>query len=160
MTITRLMLVACVVLFLGFGFGYSAMGQTETATVSGLVTDDTGAVVPGAEVQLLSVLRGTLTDAKTNDAGIYVFASVQPGMYQIRVRKPGFKQVDLLSLIVNVQDHIEQNVRLQVGSVSKSVTVNANDLKVNTTDISVSTEIDRKFVKNLQLNAKTFPRQM
>src|SRR5260370_16857020 len=84
MTITRLMMVACAVLFLGFGLAYSTMGQTETATVSGLITDDTGAVVPGAEVKLLSVLRGTLTDAKTNDAGIYVFASVQPGMYQIR----------------------------------------------------------------------------
>src|SRR6266851_2806265 len=106
-----------------------SFAQTETATVSGLITDEMGAVVPGAEVELLSVLRGTLTDAKTNDAGIYVFASVQPGMYQIRVRKPGFKQVDLLSLIVNVQDHIEQNVRLQVGSVSESVTVNASDLK-------------------------------
>src|SRR5260370_35389031 len=156
MIITRLMLVACVVLFLGFGFAYSAMGQGETGTGSGLITDDTGAVVPGAEVQLLSVLRGTLTEAKTNDAGIYVFASVQPGMYQIRVRKPVFKQVDLLSLIVNVQDHIEQNVRLQVGSVSESVTVNANDLKVNTTDISVSTVIDRQFVENLPLNGRSF----
>jgi hypothetical protein len=156
MTITRLMRVGCVVLFLGFGFACSAMGQTETATVSGLITDDTGAVVPGAEVKLQSVDRGTVATATTNDAGIYVFASVHPGPYQVAVHKPGFKQVDLLGMIVNVQDHIEQNFRLQIGSVAESVTVNANDIHLNTTDASVSTVVDQTYVKNMPLNGRSF----
>src|ERR1700738_3312131 len=111
---------------------YVTLGQTETGTISGLITDETGAAVPNAEVQLLNVQRGTTTDSKTNSAGIYIFTGVQPGQYQIKVQKTGFKQVDLLSLIVNVQDHIEQNVRLQVGSVSESVTVNADETHINT----------------------------
>lgn len=130
--------------------------QTETATVSGLITDETGAVVPGAEVKLQSVDRGTIVAATTNDAGIYVFASVHPGQYQITVHKPGFKQVDLLGMIVNVQDHIEQNFRLQIGSVAESVTVNANDLKINTTDASVSTVVDRQFAENMPMNGRSF----
>lgn len=134
----------------------TAHAQSETATISGLVTDSTGAVVVGAEVQLQSVAQGTVQNTTTNDSGIYVFPSVQPGQYQIRVHKPGFKQVDFLGLIVNVQDHIEQNFGLQVGSVSESVTVEANGLNINTTDASVSTVVDRKFVENIPLNGRSF----
>src|SRR5260370_9955297 len=132
------------------------MCQAETATLSGLITDDTGAVVPGAEVKLQGVERGTVGISKTNNAGIYVFASVQPGQYQLTIQKPGFKQVDFLGLIVNVQDHIEQNFRLQIGSVSESITVTANGLNVNTTDAGVSTVIDRNFVERLPLNGRSF----
>jgi Carboxypeptidase regulatory-like domain/TonB dependent receptor len=130
--------------------------QTETATISGLVTDESGAVMPGAEVILTNVDRGTVQNTTANNAGIYVFANVQPGQYQVRVHKPGFKQVDFLGLIVNVQDHIEQNFRLQVGSVSESVTVEANTLNINTTDASVSTVVDRQFAANLPMNGRSF----
>src|SRR5258705_3383061 len=119
-------------MFLCFASG--ADGKTETATVSGLVTDRTAAAVSGAEVRLQSVERGTVTTTSTNNAGIYVFPSVQPGQYQISIQKQGFKQVDLLGLIVNVQDHIEQNFRLEGGSVAESVTVEATASMINTTD--------------------------
>ena len=123
MTFARLTHSACWLALMVLCFAAVATAQTETATISGLITDDTGAVVPGAEVTLQSVERGTATRATTNNAGIYVFASVQPGQYQLAAHKPGFKQIDFLGLIVNVQDHIEQNFRLQVGSVAESVTV-------------------------------------
>lgn len=156
-TLARLLRISLLVVLVTFLFAaYATMGQTETGTVSGLISDETGGAVPGAEVQLLNVQRGTTTDAKTNGAGIYVFAGVEAGMYQIKVQKAGFKQVDLLSLIVNVQDHIEENVRLQVGSVSESVTVNADDIHINTTDASVSTVVDRQFAENLPMNGRSF----
>lgn len=156
MRVTHVLLVACAVWLSALCLVSVATGQTETATISGLITDETGAVVAGAEVKLQSVERGTMTTATTNDAGIYVFASVHPGQYQITIHKPGFKQVDLLGMMVNVQDHIEQNFRLQVGSVSESVTVSATDLKINTTDATVSTVIDRRFAENLPLNGRSF----
>ena len=130
--------------------------QTETATISGVVTDEGGGLVPNCEVVLQSVERGTATTGRTNDAGIYVFPNVQPGQYNLTVKRNGFKQVDFLGLIVNVQDHIEQNFRLQVGSVSESVTVEANQLNINTTDASVSTIVDRQFVENMPLNGRSF----
>jgi hypothetical protein len=145
----------CLVLLV-CGVVCTAHAQSETATISGLVTDGTGAVIVGAEVNLLSVAQGTAQKTTTNNSGIYVFPSVHPGQYQIRVHKPGFKQVDLLGLIVNVQDHVEQNFGLQVGSVSESVTVSASDLRMNTTDATVSTVIDHVFVESLPLNGRTF----
>jgi hypothetical protein len=137
-------------------FVCAAVAQTETATISGLITDDTGAVVPGAEVKLQSVDRGSAGSTTTNNAGIYVFASVHAGQYQLTVHKPGFKQVDFLGLIVNVQDHIEQNFRLQIGSVAESITVEAGALTVNTQDATVSTVVDRQFAENLPLNGRSF----
>jgi len=156
MTITRLLRVACGFVLAVLCFTCAAMGQTETATISGLITDDTGAVVPGAEVKLQSVDRGIIVAATTSNAGVYVFASVHPGQYQITVQKPGFKQVDFLGMIVNVQDHIEQNFRLQVGSVAESVTVEASAATINTTDATVSTVVDRQFAENLPMNGRSF----
>src|SRR5258708_15871220 len=156
MTLPRLLGVVSLSLFVVSWFACAVMGQTETATVSGLVTDRTGATVPAADVRLQSVERGTVTTTATNDAGIYVFPSVHPGQYQISVHKQGFKQVDLLGLIVNVQDHVEQNFRLEVGSVTESVTVEAAASMINTTNASVSTVVDQSYVKNMPLNGRSF----
>src|SRR5258707_1552967 len=156
MTLPRLLRIASPSLFVAIWFASAVMGQTETATVSGLVTDRTAASVSGAEVRLQSVERGTITTTTTNNAGIYVFPSVQPGQYQISIQKQGFKQVDLLGLIVNVQDHIEQNFRLEVGSIAESVTVEAAASMINTTNASVSTVVDQSYVKNMPLNGRSF----
>ena len=76
--------------------------------------------------QLQSAERGTLQETTTNSSGIYVFPAVQPGVYHITVRKDGLHQVDYVGLTANTQAHIEQNFRLQVGSVTESVTVRAD----------------------------------
>src|SRR5713226_7293143 len=156
MILSRFLRVVSPSLFMVLGFACAVVGQTETATVSGLVTDRTGAAVAGAEVRLQSVERGTVATTTTNDAGIYVFPSVYPGQFQFSVHKQGFKQVDLLGLIVNVQDHIEQNFRLEVGSVSESVTVEGGVPLINTESAAVSTVVDRQFAENLPLNGRSF----
>jgi len=149
----RCVALAAVAVTLG---ALAGVGQTTSGEVSGLVTDTTGGVVAGAEVQLLNILQNTAQNTKTNGGGLFVFANVQPGRYQIKVMHPGFKQVDVMSLIVNVQDHLQENVQLAVGSVSESVTVHANDLHINTTDATVSTVVDRQFAENLPLNGRSF----
>jgi len=155
-TLTRFCWFGFTFWFAIMGLAPMTMGQAETATISGIITDEGGGTVPNCEVQLQSVERGGVTTVRTNDAGLYVFPSAQPGLYNLTVRRNGFKQVDLLNVIVNVQDHIEQNFRLQVGSVSESVTVTDNGLNVNTTDAAVSTVIDRSFVSQLPLNGRSF----
>jgi hypothetical protein len=156
MTLPRFLRVVGASLFILSWFACGVVGQTETATVSGLVTDRTAGAVSGAEVRLQSVERGTVTTTITNNAGIYVFPSVQPGQYQISIQKQGFKQVDLLGLIVNVQDHIEQNFHLEIGSMAESVTVEAGAPLINTTDAAVSTVVDRQFAENLPMNGRSF----
>ena len=70
----------------------SVFGQTAAATVSGRVTDSNGGVLIGATLELTSVERGTVAMARTNQAGIYLFPSVQPGQYHLVAKNPGFKQ--------------------------------------------------------------------
>ena len=133
-----------------------ALAQLETATVSGQVVDPSGLSITGAQVKLVDIDRDTATATATSPSGLYTFPSVRPGRYRIEVTAAGFKVVNVTGLIVNVQDHIEQNFRLQVGSVAESVTVTAGAPLVNTTDATVSTVVDRQFAENLPLNGRSF----
>ena len=143
-----LLLVTCL--------AHPALAQLETATVSGQVVDPSGLSVPRAQVKLVDIDHDTSTIAVTNNSGLYTFASVHPGRYRIQVDAAGFRIVNVTGLTLNVQDHIEQNFRLQVGSVAESVTVEASAQQVNTTDATVSTVVDRQFAENLPLNGRSF----
>ncbi len=134
----------------------SLRGQTASATINGQITDPQGSVVPGTEVQAVNIDTNVAYPAKANDSGIYVIAAVPPGRYRLVVRKDGFKVINKTDLVLHVQDILEQNFALEVGSTSESITVSGDTLNVNTTDASVSTVIDRQFVENLPLNGRSF----
>lgn len=130
--------------------------QMETATLSGAVTDPNGRVVPDVEVVATRIETGTEVTTKTNGAGIYFFTGLMPGHYHLIIHKPGFKEIAIKEFQLSVQDKLEQNFSLEIGSVSETVTVTANELNMNTTDASVSTVIDRNFVESLPLNGRSF----
>jgi len=131
-------------------------GQTELATVFGRVTDQSGAVVIGAEVEIRNVETNTATVATTNRDGLYSSPSLHPGHYVISVRKVGFRTVSATGLELNVQDNVVRNFALQVGSASESITVTADAGKLNTTDAAISTVVDRNFAENLPMNGRSF----
>jgi Carboxypeptidase regulatory-like domain/TonB dependent receptor len=130
--------------------------QSETATVSGQVVDPPGLDIAGAQVKLVDIDRDTSTSATTSTTGLYMFSSVKPGRYRLEVVAAGFKVVNVTGLTVNVQDHLEQNFKLVVGSISESMTVTADAYNVNTTDATVSTVVDRNFAENLPMNGRSF----
>src|SRR6266699_546450 len=106
--------------------------QTEVASVSGTIVDRSGGLVPSVP-------------------------SVKTEHYRILVTKPGFKQIDLRDVTLNVQDSVNRNFTLDLGGVSETVIVNAGDsLNINTTDASVSTVVDQTYVKNMPLNGRSF----
>ena len=145
-----------VVFFLAAGIPSPAHGQTETSTIYGSVTDPTGAVVPKAAVRLIDTDRGAQSEVATATTGFYSFPSVRPGRYRMDVEKAGFKLLQLTGITVNVQDNLEENLRLSVGAVSETITVEANAENVNTTDATVSTVVDNRFVENMPLNGRSF----
>jgi Carboxypeptidase regulatory-like domain/TonB dependent receptor len=139
-----------------FLFPLSVLAQTETATLSGRVTDPQGAAVPGAEVVATNTDTNVSNSTKTNEAGVFVFPSLPPGPFRLTVRSQGFATLVREGLVLHVQDRIEQNLSLQVGSVDQRVTVTAESPLVNTQSAAVSTVIDRNFVQNLPLNGRSF----
>ncbi|HEX6897862.1 MAG TPA: carboxypeptidase-like regulatory domain-containing protein, partial [Bryobacteraceae bacterium] len=132
----------------------SILGQTATGTISGRVTDSGGAVIVGATVDITSVERGTVSSLPTNDSGIYVFPSVQPGHYRMVVRSQGFKQGEVQDLLVEVGSRLEQNFQLEIGSVRESVTVETAEPLVNTVSSTVSSVVSGAPIQDLPLNGR------
>src|SRR5262249_2603141 len=144
------LLVACLLA------SVAVYAQTELAGVYGRVTDESGAVVAGAEVEIKNVETNLSVVVKTNQDGLYTIPSLHPGHYLISARKAGFKTVTVTDLTLNVQDNVIRNFSLQVGSIAETVTVRADELHINTTDAAVSTVVDRQFAENLPLNGRSF----
>jgi len=130
--------------------------QSETATVSGQVVDPSGLNITGAQVKLVDIDHDTGAGATTNNSGLYTFPSVRPGRYRMAVTAAGFKVVNVTGVTVNVQDHLEQNFKLVVGSVSESITVEGGAPLVDAESAAVGTVVDRQFAENLPLNGRSF----
>ncbi len=97
--------------------------QSPTATVNGQVRDTSGAVVQGADVQLINDTTNVRYPAKTNKDGIYSVTDLPPGTYHIQVSKAGFKTIVKPNILLNVLDARAINFDLPVGAVSQTVTV-------------------------------------
>jgi hypothetical protein len=130
--------------------------QSETATVSGQVVDPSELNITGAQIKLVDIDRDTSIGVTSNSTGLYTFPNVRPGRYRMEVVAAGFKVVNVTGVTVNVQDHLEQNFKLVVGSVSESITVEGGTSLIDTESATVSTVVDRNFAENLPMNGRSF----
>jgi hypothetical protein len=131
------------------------LAQSDTATVSGLVTDSKGGVLVGARVRAVNVEGGTTAVASTNRDGVYVLRGLHPGQYRLIVDNDGFQQIVLVGLVLSEQDALGRNFAMEIGSVIQSITLTASGEMV---DISpaVGTVVSQQFVENLPLNGRSF----
>jgi len=113
-------------LFLAFA-ATSAWGQTSTAgTVSGQVTDEQNAAVPGAEVKVIDLGTKAAMTTVTNDAGRYVFSQVNPGTYNVTFTKQGFSTYEVNTQKVEIGMVLTLNAKLKIGTTSTTVEVTAS----------------------------------
>ena len=156
MTLRRTAFPLCFLALCLLALTSTSLGQTETATLSGLITDPQGRVVPDVAVDVTNVDTNVSVHQTTNGAGLYVVVGLKPGRYRVSVTKEGFRRIDLTDLVLNVQDVLSRNFQLQLGPVLASITVVADEANVNTESATVSTVIDRNFAENLPLNGRSF----
>jgi len=130
--------------------------QTPTGTISGIVTDKTGAVVVGAKVTVLNTNTGISRDTVTGEEGIYTFPALPMSRYTLTVEKTGFATVKTEGLVLEVDQSLRRDVQLQVGTASQEVTVTgeAGLLKQDTSE--VSQVINDKVVADLPVNGRQF----
>jgi hypothetical protein len=133
-----------------------ALSQSTDATISGGVTDPTGNLIQNAEVAIANDATGVIYAAQTNNSGMYLVPVLPPGHYHVQVSKRGFKTIIKADVILYVQSAVALNFVLPVGATSESITVESSSSTINTSDASVSTVIDRKFVENIPLNGRSF----
>ena len=130
--------------------------QSTNASLSGRVTDSAKALIADAKIAAISANTNVHYETTTNGAGEYHLANLPPSSYRIEVEKPGFKKLIKPGVILHVQDALEIDFEMMVGSLSDTITVDAGAPLVNSESATVSTVIDRTFVENLPLNGRSF----
>ena len=130
--------------------------QKITGTISGSVTDPSGAVVAGATVTITNSETGLLRTATTNSAGEYSAPDLPPGMYRVLIKTANFKEFVTNKVELHVSSEAVVNAQLQVGNTSEVVTVEANPIQVQTDDASLGEVVEGEQVRNLPLNSRNF----
>jgi Carboxypeptidase regulatory-like domain len=134
----------------------AAHAQSYAGSVRGTVTDPSGAAVAGAMVTLRDTGTSATLETKTTDLGAYSFPTVTVGTYQLTIKAANFKEYVAKSVEVHVSTATEVNARLELGASSDTVTVEANDVQVQTTTADVGNVIDGTQVRELPLNGRNF----
>lgn len=129
-------------------------GQVTTASISGTVTDPSGAVVPKSRVTAIATSTGTSTNAETNAQGFYVISHLQPGAYRLQVSKTGFQSYIRTGITLQVGQAASVNITLKVGSSTQHVTVSGQPALVNTRNQTVSYAITPQFTEDIPLNGR------
>lgn len=127
-------LVAC---FLVMFAGIAAFAQAGRGSISGTVTDPSGAIVPGSQVVLLNKATGAKQETVTSAAGLYSFISLNPGVYQVKASHSGFASVAKDKITVNVDQVTEVNISLQVGAATETVNVSGDTELVEASNSTV-----------------------
>src|SRR5260370_23924490 len=112
----------------------SALGQGTTATLSGTVQDENGAVVPGANVMVINGGTGLKREATTNADGTFTVPLLQPSTYSVTVRRDGFAPVEIKNVVLNIGDRKALQIQLKAGDIKEAVTVQSDTLTINQTD--------------------------
>src|SRR5271165_6755115 len=130
--------------------------QSTNASITGRVTDPSKAVIADAKVAAINADTNVRYEGATNASGDYYLTNLPPGSYRIEIEKTGFQKLIKPDVILHVQDALEINFEMTLGSASESITVEAGAPVVNTESAAVSTVIDRTCVENLPLNGRSF----
>jgi len=147
--------VRVISMMLAFCFLMNAQNVVLTGSVGGRVTDESGAVVPGALVKLRNLSTGVEQSAETNHAGLYRFQVVMPGNYSLRGSVKGFRDVEVLARVL-VGNTTSQDIKLQVGASADTVKVVGETPLLRPEESSASTVIDRSLIQDLPLNGRKY----
>ena len=130
--------------------------QQPTGQITGIVSDATGAVVPGAQVRVLNTATGIKWDARSNESGNYTFSNLTPGPYQVTVTHQGFSTVTRSAIELAVSQVARIDFTLNVGSTAESVEIKATAPLLESSTASVGQLIESKAVSELPLNGRNY----
>ena len=148
------------VLAVAFAFGLAlntvSLAQVSKGVILGTVSDQTGAVMPGAEVEVTAVGTGVARVMVTGEDGNYRIVNLDPGEYSVRAMLPGFKPKTVQGIILQVDQRARIDVELEVGEVADEVTVQGVTPIIATDQATVGEVIEREKVLELPLNGRQF----
>ena len=138
------------ILIVAMGVGAPCLfAQTFSASISGIVTDPSGAVTSGAKVELTNTATHDTRDYTTTNDGTYKFDNLQPGTYQISVDARGFKTYVRSNMLLRAETSAAVNVPLQIGDTQQKVEVTGESLLVDTESANNSVTMDSQLLQAL-----------
>ncbi|MDQ3013606.1 MAG: carboxypeptidase-like regulatory domain-containing protein, partial [Acidobacteriota bacterium] len=129
----------------------AALAQEARGTINGKVLDANKAIVQGASVKVTNLAMGTTIASKSNDNGFYQAPYLIPGTYRITVEASGFKRTVREGIVVQVNDNIQIDLELEIGSMDQSVTITGDATALDTTSGSLGTVVDARRVAELPI---------
>ena len=139
-----------------FGLVVPAAHASVTATMSGTVTDPTGAVIPGATVAAHNTDTGIDSSTQTNAQGYYSFPALPTGKYQVTIKAAGFEEYRETGLVLDVNTALRIDAVMKVGSVSQEVSVSSTSVHVETTNTQMGEVIGTTKMTSLPLNGRSY----
>jgi len=132
-----------------------AEAQLYTGTITGTVTDPSGALILGAHVQLVDEQKGFSFSGTTDQTGRYLFRSVPPGIYKITVEAQGFATQDQSGINIDVNQNVAVNFSMRVGATNQTVEITAASPVLATQDAVTGQLVDRRFINDLPLVSRS-----
>ncbi len=133
----------------------NALGQaSSTASISGVVTDADGGVLPGADVIVKNIKTGETFTTVSSDRGVFAVPALITGTYSVSVSLQGFKSSQIDNVILNSGVPVNVRATLELGGVTETVTVQANSDLVQTQTATVATTLDTRQIQNLPLASR------
>ena len=135
----------------------SGVAQTVTGTIRGIITDPSGAIVPGADVTATDMATGVATVAKTNQAGEYSIRFLQIGQYRLVVEAPGFSKSTYGPFALEIDQTASVDIAMKVGGADTTVTV-SDQLQpiLNTENATLGETFTENTINNVPLNGRDF----
>ena len=137
-------------------FSASLLAQ-DTASITGTITDQTGAAIPGAQVTVSNPEHGINRTTTSNGGGDYLVSAVPPGSYTLSITAPGFKRYEAPGIILRVAQKARVDASLQVGAAKEEIQVEGTNVaQVETQTNELAGTITGKEISQLQLNGRVF----
>src|SRR5262245_1931169 len=134
----------------------TTQAQTVSTEILGLVSDSTGAVIPGASIKATRLATGDVRITTTNETGNYVFPLLDIGEYQVACSAAGFKTEIVPKMMVELQQKVRIDFHLQVGEQVETIEVKAATALLRTEDATLGSVIESRRVVELPLNGRNF----
>jgi hypothetical protein len=141
------------VLAVGF-YVHRAPAQTATATITGIITDASGAVVPNAQITVQDRATGLVYKATSATDGTYTVPLLPVGSYDVTVAAPGFRNFEQKAVTLDVAQRMRVDASLPVGSSSQTVTVTSQAAALQTEESSLSNVMEARSIEELPLNGR------
>src|SRR5437773_5574247 len=132
-----------------------ALGQTTTATLSGVIRDNSGAVIPGAKVSVRNSSTGAMRETNTDEAGRYNLTNLGPGQYEVRAERVGFSTAQS-NVTLTIGGGATLDLTVQVGNVSEVVEVKAEEPLIELSKAEVSRVVSQQSIDSLPIIGRNF----